>query len=210
MRNAVIVDYVRSPFTPAKKGELAEKRPDDIAGIVIAELVKRTGINPALIEDVKLGCAFPEGEQGLNMGRQVVFIAGLPISVGGTTVNRFCGSSMDTIHEAVGAIAAGAGDAFICAGVESMSRIPMGGLNPGPNPDLYDKLPAAYEGMGVTAENLANKYKISRKEQEEFALRSHQKAAAAQEAGKFNNEIVAIDGVTKDGGIRKDGKNGNA
>jgi acetyl-CoA acyltransferase len=203
-RTAVIVEYVRSPFTLAKKGALAEVRPDDIAGIVVAELVRRSGINPELIEDLKLGCAFPEGEQGLNIGRQVVFIAGLPVCIAGVTSNRFCGSSMETIHQAAGAIAAGAGEAFICGGVESMSRIPMGGLNPGPNPELWEKLPEAYDGMGVTAENLANIYKISRKEQEEFAVASHKKAAAAQAAGKLAPEIVAIGDVTIDGCIRAD------
>jgi acetyl-CoA acyltransferase len=124
--------------------------------------------------------------------------------MGGVTTNRFCGSSMQTIHDAVGAIAAGAGDLFVCGGVESMSRIPMGGLNPGPNPELFEKCPEAYDGMGVTAENLANMYKISRKEQEEFAVKSHHKAANAQKEGRFNNEIIAYKNVVKDGCIRAD------
>ncbi len=204
MRNAVIVEYLRSPFTRAGKGEFAMVRPDDIAGHVLKEIVAKSKINPADIEDVKLGCAFPEGEQGLNMGRQIVFIAGLPNSISGTTLNRFCGSSMQTIHDAVGAIAAGSGDLFVCGGVESMSRIPMGGLNPGPNPELYEKLPAAYDGMGTTAENLANIYKISRKEQDEFAANSQKKAAAASAAGKFKDEIAPYKGVSTDTIIRGD------
>ena len=204
MRNAVIVEYLRSPFTRAGKGEFAMVRPDDLAGHVLKEIVAKSKINPADIEDVKLGCAFPEGEQGLNIGRQIVFIAGLPNSISGTTLNRFCGSSMQTIHDAVGAIALGSGDVFVCGGVESMTRIPMGGLNPGPNPALFEKLPEAYDGMGTTAENLANKYKISRKEQDEFAVKSHLKAAAAQASGKFKDEISVYAGVDKDGCVRAD------
>ncbi len=204
MRNAVIVEYLRSPFTRATKGEFAAVRPDDIAGHVLKEIVAKSKINPADIEDVKLGCAFPEGEQGLNMGRQIVFIAGLPNNISGTTLNRFCGSSMQTIHDAVGAIAAGAGDVFVCGGVESMSRIPMGGLNPGPNPELYEKIPAAYDGMGTTAENLAVKYKISRKEQDEFAANSQKKAAKAESEGKFKDEIAPYKGVSRDTIIRGD------
>lgn len=204
MTNAVIVDYLRTPFTRAYKGELVKVRPDDMAGKLIAELVARNKIDAKEIEDVKLGCAFPEGEQGLNMGRQVVFIAGLPNSVAGVTSNRFCGSSMQTIHDAVGAIAAGAGEVFICAGVESMSRIPMGGMNPGPNPALYDQRPETYDSMGMTAEALAKKYSISRLEQEEFAVKSHQKAAQAQQFGKLSAEIFPISGVSKDGCIRAD------
>lgn len=204
MRNAVIVEYLRSPFTRAGKGEFAMVRPDDLAGHVLKEIVAKAKLNPADIEDVKLGCAFPEGEQGLNVGRQIVFIAGLPNNIAGTTLNRFCGSSMQTIHDAVGAISMGAGDVFVCGGVESMSRIPMGGLNPGPNPELFEKLPEAYDGMGTTAENLANKYKISRKEQDEFAVKSHLKAAAAQSSGKLKDEITPYKGVEKDGCVRAD------
>lgn len=204
MKNAVIVEYLRSPFTRAGKGEFASVRPDDLAGHVLKEIVAKAKLNPADIEDVKLGCAFPEGEQGLNMGRQIVFIAGLPNSISGTTLNRFCGSSMQTIHDAVGAIAAGSGDLFICGGVESMSRIPMGGLNPGPNPELYEKLPEAYDGMGTTAENLAKIYKISRKEQDEFAANSQKKAAKASAEGKLKDEISPYKGVSTDTIIRGD------
>lgn len=202
MEHAVIVGYKRSPFTPAYKGELKEVRPDDLAATVIAALVEEAGIKPKEYEDILLGCAFPEGEQGLNLGRLLVFLSGLPDSVGGMTMNRFCGSSMQSIHVAAGNIAAGQGEVFICAGVESMSRVPMTGFNPMPNQELYDSNPGAYESMGITAENLAKKYKISRKDQETFAVASHDKAAKARESGKFDDEIVAIGEVTQDGCIR--------
>jgi acetyl-CoA acyltransferase len=198
MSNAVIVGYARSPFTPAHKGELARVRPDDLAAQVVRGLLDRTGVDPEAIEDLILGCAFPEGEQGFNMARLIGMITGLPRSVAGTTVNRWCGSSMQAVHVAGGAIALGAGHAFIAAGVESMTRVPMMGFNPSPNPALAEKDPGAYMSMGITAENLAAKYGISRAEQEDYAVLSHQKAAAAQSAGKLADEIVAIE--TPDGG----------
>ncbi len=204
MKHAVIVEYVRSPFTFAKKGELARVRPDDLVGEVIKALIEKSNITTQDIEDIKVGCAFPEGEQGLNIARLAGFIAGVPFSAGGVTTNRFCGSSMQVIHDAVGAIACNAGDIFICAGVESMSRVPMTGFNPLPNPELYEKNPNAYEAMGITAENIAVKYKISREEQDEFALQSHKKAANAQLEDKFDDEIVTIGNVNKDGCIRHD------
>jgi len=172
MTNAVIAGYVRSPFTPARKGALAKVRADDLAAQVVKGLVEKTGIDPNAIEDLILGCAFPEGEQGLNVARLITFIAGLPRSVGGVTVNRFCGSSMQSIHQAAGAIAIGAGDVFICAGVESMTRVPMMGFNPLPNPELYKVMPEAYMGMGDTAENVAAKYSLTRADQEAFAVES--------------------------------------
>jgi acetyl-CoA acyltransferase len=191
-KNVVIAGYVRSPFHFAGKGDLASVRPDDMAAAVVMELIKRTGIDPVEIEDLIMGCAFPEGEQGFNIARLVVNIANLPISVAGTTVNRFCGSSMQSIHMAAGAIQMNAGQAFICAGIESMSRIPMGGFNPLLNPALVKTFPQAYIGMGETAENLAKKYSISRDKQDKFALSSQQKAAAARSAGKFKDEIIEI------------------
>lgn len=203
-KNIVIAGYKRSPFHFASKGSLSSARPDDLAASVIRELLSQSGIDPADIEDLILGCAFPEGEQGFNMARLVVNIADLPISIAGTTVNRFCGSSMQAIHMAAGAIMNNAGDAFICAGVESMSRIPMGGFNPLPNPELSERYPQAYIGMGETAENLAKKYKISRTEQEKFAVFSQQKASAAQKSGKFRDEIVAID-TPRSGRVEEDG-----
>ncbi|MGB1257254.1 MAG: acetyl-CoA C-acyltransferase, partial [Thiolinea sp.] len=192
MRNVVIAGYCRTPFTLAKKGALTKVRPDDLAATAVKSLVERTGVDGNEIEDLILGCAFPEGEQGLNMARLVVLMTGLPQSVGGVTVNRFCGSSMQSIHQAAGAIQMNAGEAFICAGVESMTRVSMGGFNPSPNPQLYQDMPAAYVGMGITAENLAKKYDIPRADQETFAVDSHAKAAAAQAAGKLADEIVAV------------------
>lgn len=203
MTNAVIAGYVRSPFTPARKGALTKVRPDDLAAQVVKGLVEKTGIDPKDIEDLILGCAFPEGEQGFNVARLVTFLADLPRSVAGVTVNRFCGSSMQAIHQAAGAIAIGAGDVFICAGVESMTRVPMMGFNPLPNPELYKTMPEAYMGMGDTAENVAAKYDLSRADQESFAVTSHKKAAAAQSAGKFTDEIIPIQ--TKDGVVSEDG-----
>lgn len=198
----VICGYKRSPFTFAGKGALAKVRPDTMAAEVVKSLVTATGVNPEHIEDLLMGCAFPEAEQGFNIGRIVVNLAGLPNRIAGATVNRFCGSSMTTVQMAAGYIQMGAGEVFLCAGVESMSRIPMGGFNPMPNPAMKDIYPQAYMGMGETAENLAKKYAIPRKEQEEFALKSQQKAAAAAQGGKFKDEIVPIAGVAEDGCIR--------
>ena len=208
MKNVVIAGYARSPFTLAKKGELARVRPDDLAAQVVRALVERTGVDKADLEDLILGCAFPEGEQGFNVARLIGFLADLPLAVGGTTVNRFCGSSMQAIHMAAGAIQMNAGDAFVCAGVESMTRIPMGGFNPLPNPALFAHYPQAYVSMGETAENLAKQYGISRQRQEEFAVASQKKAAAAQQACRLSQEIVTITGkgveVTMDGCLRPD------
>jgi acetyl-CoA acyltransferase len=203
MTAAVIVGYARSPFTPAQKGALATVRPDEMAAQVVRALIKRSGIDPKLIEDVIVGCAFPEGEQGFNVGRMIGLLAGLPQSVAGMVVNRWCGSSMQAVQIAAGAIATGAGEAFICAGVESMSRIPIGGFNPLPHPGLYKTLPQAYMGMGETAENVAKKYKIGREEQDAFAMISQQKAAAAQAKGRLKDEIVPI--TTPQGVVDTDG-----
>jgi acetyl-CoA acyltransferase len=208
MKNVVIAGYARSPFTPAKRGQLAKVRPDEMASQVVKELVAKSGVEVDDIEDVIMGCAMPEGEQGLNVARLVGFLAELPLSVAGTTVNRFCGSSMQSVHMAAGAIQMNAGEAFLCVGIESMTRVPMTGFNPLPHPGLYGRYPEAYIAMGVTAENLAKKYDISRAEQQEMAIRSHAKAAAAQAEGKFEDEIVAIvEGnlrVEADGCIRPD------
>ena len=203
MRNTVIAGYARSPFHFATKGDLARVRPDDLAAQVIRGLLERTRVNPADIEDIILGCAFPEGEQGLNVARLIGLLADLPLSVGGMTVNRFCGSSMSAIHIAMGQIQLGAGDAFICAGVESMSRVPMMGYNPLPSPELAKKNAGAYMGMGETAENVATRYQITRAEQEAFAVQSQQKAAAARDGGKLSGEIVPIQ--TKKGVVSEDG-----
>lgn len=175
-----------------------------MAASVINALIEETKVNPDDIEDLLMGCAFPEAEQGFNLAKIVVQLCGLPVTVAGATVNRFCGSSMTTIQMAAGYIQMGAGEVFLTAGVESMSRIPMGGFNPMPNPKLAETYPQAYMSMGITAENLSKKYDVSRAEQEEFAAASHQKAAVAREAGKFKDEIVEIDGVSEDGCIRPD------
>ncbi|SEN40051.1 acetyl-CoA acyltransferase [Sphingomonas gellani] len=203
MTSVVIAGYARSPFHLANKGDLARVRPDDLAAQVIRGLLEKTGVNPAEIEDIILGCAFPEGEQGLNVARLIGLLADLPLSVGGMTVNRFCGSSMSAIHIAMGQIQIGAGDAFICAGLEAMTRVPMGGYNPLPNPELARINPGAYMGMGETAENVAEKYQITRADQEAFAVDSQQKAAAARSSGKLSDEIVPI--TTKTGTVTEDG-----
>jgi len=207
-RNVVIAGYARSPFHFAKKGALTRLRPDEMAAQVIRGLIDRSGVDPADIEDLIVGCAFPEGEQGLNVARLIGFLSDLPISVAGATVNRFCGSSMQSVHMAAGAIQMNAGEAFLCAGIESMSRVPMAGFNPMLNPGLAENYPAAYISMGETAENVAAKYGISRARQEELAAESHKKAAAAQEAGKLADEIVKLtlgnDLVEQDGCIRAD------
>ena len=192
MESVVIAGYARSPFHFAHKGLMAKVRPDDLAAQVVRGLVEKTGVSVDDIEDLILGCAFPEGEQGFNMARLVALLAGLPITVAGTTVNRFCGSSMQSIHNAAGAIQMGAGEVFICAGVESMSRVAMGGFNPMPNPVLHEMIPGAYMSMGETAENVGREYGISREEQEEFAVLSQQKASDAQTAGRLQDEIVPI------------------
>ncbi len=203
MKPVVIAGYARSPFHFAKKGALAKVRPDELVAQVIGALIERSKIDPAEIEDVIMGCAIPEGEQGLNIGRIAGFLAHLPLNVAGTTVNRFCGSSMQSIHMAAGAIQLDAGDAFVCAGIESMSRVPMTGFNPLPHPGLAKEYPQAYISMGQTAENVARKYQITREQQQDLAVKSHQKAAAAQAAGKLKDEIVPI--KTKDGVVEQDG-----
>ena len=206
MKPVVIAEYLRSPFTFASKGNMAKIRPDFMASQVVKALVVKTGIDPAEVEDIILGCAFPEAEQGMNMARLVVLEAGLPISVAGATINRFCGSSMYAIHMAAGAIQLNAGDAFICGGVESMSRVPIGGYNPLPSPSLNEIMPDAYISMGDTAENVARQYQLTREEQETFAVASQEKATAARNEGRLKGEIVPIDGgngaVTEDGCIR--------
>ena len=202
----VIAGYARSPFTPARKGALARTRPDDIAATVVDGLIEKLGIDPALVEDIIVGTAFPEGEQGFNLARMLTFLTDLPESVPGVTINRFCGSSMQAIHDAAGRIAMGAGEAFIAGGIESMTRIPMTGFNPMPNPRMSDVAPDALTSMGITAENLAVKYGIDRVTQEAFAVASHARASGAREAGNFAEEIVSIETeaglASEDGCIR--------
>ena len=199
----VIAGYARSPFTPAKKGELARIRPDDIAATVINGLLEETGVDPSLIEDLIVGTAFPEAEQGFNVARMITFLTELPETVPGVTINRFCGSSMQAIHDAVGRISMGSGDAFIAGGIESMTRIPMTGYNPMPNPKLGTEYPQAFTSMGITAENLAEKYTISREKQEIFAIESQTRASNAKKSGALESEIVPI--VTGQGVVSEDG-----
>lgn len=203
MSDAYIVDYLRSPFTQAHKGALVDVRPDDLVASVIKALVKKSGIDPAAIEDVILGCAFAEGEQGLNIGRTASVIAGLPLSVAGSTVNRWCGSSMQAVQMAAGAIAMGAGDVFIAGGVESMTRVPMMGFNPMPNPEWDASLRSAFLNMGLTAENLASRYGIDRETQDTYAFESQQKAAAAQADGRLAEEMADV--VTGETTVEADG-----
>jgi acetyl-CoA acyltransferase len=203
---AVITGYARSPFHFARKGALAEVRPDTLAAQVVGGLLARTDLDPALIEDLILGCAYPEAAQGNNLARIVGLLAGLPQEVGGMTVNRFCGSSMQAVHIAAAQIEAGMGEAFLCVGVESMTMVPQGGFNFSPNPELLAGSDA-YISMGETAENVAERWIVSRGDQEALAVQSHRKAAAAREEGRLAGEIVAIalpngDSVTADGCIR--------
>ncbi|HEY9549966.1 MAG TPA: thiolase family protein, partial [Kiloniellaceae bacterium] len=205
-KNVVIAGYVRSPFHFAHKGEMVKLRPDEMAAQVVRGLLARTGVDAKDIEDLIVGCAFPEGEQGLNVARLIGFLAELPLGIGGTTVNRFCGSSMQAIHMAAGAIQLDAGEAFICAGIESMSRVPMAGFNPLLHPGLAERFPAAYISMGETAENVARRHQITRRRQDELAVASHRKAAAARAEGRLEDEIVPVSvngaAVAADGCIR--------
>ncbi|KGH31495.1 MULTISPECIES: thiolase family protein [Comamonas] len=188
---AVIAAYARSPFHFARKGRLAEVRPDTLAAQVVQGLLKRSDLDPALLEDVILGCAYPEASQGNNLARIVGLLAGLPETVGGMTVNRFCGSSMQAVHIAAAQIEAGMGDAFLCVGVESMTMVPQGGFNFSPNPQLQANTDA-YTSMGETAENVAQRWGVNRADQELLALQSHLKAAAARDQGLLVDEIVPI------------------
>ncbi len=206
MRNAVIVGYKRSPFTFALKGEMANIRPEDILSQTINQLLNEIQINKNDIEDIITGCAYPEGAQGNNIAKIVSFMTDMPEHVAGMTVNRWCGSSMQAIHDATGAIAINSGDVFLCCGVESMTFIPMNGLTYDPHPQLSKDNPNVYMSMGTTAENVAKKFNISRKEQQEFAISSHKKASSARDSNMFNDEIVSIlnknEKINKDGGIR--------
>jgi acetyl-CoA acetyltransferase family protein len=226
MPEAVIVSAVRTPIGRASKGALKVVRGDDLAAVAVRGAVSRVpNIDLSLLEDVIIGCAFPEGEQGMNLARIVTALAGLPVDAGGTTVNRFCASSLQAFNMAAQSLMLGQGDLFIAGGVESMSRVPMGGFNPSFNPKLINNpegveicgLPGqtttafgqSYIPMGMTAENLAKQYNISREDQDQFALRSHQKAIAAIDSGIFAREIVPVplpDGssFTTDEGPRRD------
>ena len=210
MEDAVIVSAVRTPIGRANKGVLKDVRADDLAAVAVKAAVERVPqFDRSLIEDLILGCAFPEGEQGMNLARLVGALAGLPETAGGVTVNRFCASSLQAVNMAAQNIMLGFGDVFVAGGVENMSRVPMGGFNPSYNPRLvkpreedassgpYQPLEleygySSYIPMGITAENLAREYHISREAQDAFALRSHQRAIAATDNGTFKREIVPV------------------
>ncbi len=202
-RTAVLCGFARTPFHFANRGALRRLRPDDLLAQLLKGLLERVPVPRERIEDVIVGCAFPEAEQGLNLARLAVFLADLPIEVAGVTVNRFCGSSMQAVHQAAAAIAAGWGELFLCAGVESMTRVPIPGFNPMPNPGLMARFPEAYVSMGETAENVAARCGIGRERQERFALASHQKAARARAEGRFAAEIVPV--TTPEGVVAEDG-----
>ncbi len=202
-RQVVVAGYARSPFHFAGKGDLARVRPDEMAAQVVRGLVDRTGVPANDIEDLIVGCAFPEAEQGLNVARLIGFLAELPRQISAATINRFCGSSMQSVHTAAGAIRMGAGDAFVCAGVESMTRVPIPGFNPVMHPGLAERFPQAYMSMGETAETVAERHQVTRARQDAFAADSHQKATTAQTEGRFADEVIPID--TGKGRVETDG-----
>jgi acetyl-CoA acyltransferase len=203
MYNSVIAGYSRSPFAMANKGKLIDVKPVNLLAEVIKNLVSQSQINPKEIEDVVIGCAFQVGEQCFNIGRLVTFLSDLDIRVPGMSVDRWCGSSMEAIHIAAGKIAMGSGKAFVCGGVESMTRVKTG-FDPLPYPYSKEEKqnPHLYLSMGITAENVAKKYNISRTEQQEFSLESHRKANEAQKKGKFITEITKIGNYETDENIR--------
>jgi len=194
----VIVAAKRTACGKANKGSLRFTRPDSLMGEIIKDLLKEaSAVKPKMVEDVIVGCAFPEGSQGMNVARQAVFLGGLPDTVPGMTINRFCSSGLQTIAMAADRIMAGGAEIIIAGGVESMSQVPMGGVSFQPNPELTDKRPEVYINMGLTAENVAKKYDVSREDQDEFAYESHQKAIKAWEEGYFNEQITPIEVVHK-------------
>ena len=193
MRKAYILAAYRTPGCKAKKGKLKDVRPDDLAAAAIKGLLDRTGVNPLDVEDIIMGCAFPEGEQGMNFARVAAMKAGVPVEVPAQTVNRFCSSGLQTIASAAERIMAGFADCIIAGGAESMSMIPMGGSKYSANPGLMAAWPEAFASMGITAELVAEKYGISRAEQDAFAAASHVKAASAIAQGKFRDEIIPVE-----------------
>jgi acetyl-CoA acyltransferase len=196
MKQAVIVTAVRTPVGKANRGSLRHVRPEDLGGLVISEAVRRTtGLVPEEIDDVMIGCAMPEGEQGLNLGRMVAMRAGLPYTVPGMTINRFCSSGLQSIAMAAERILCGGADVILAGGVESMSCVPMAGYRPLPNPYLVEHAPEIYMSMGHTAEEVARRFGITRERQDAFAVESHRKAASALEAGRFAAEVVPVETV---------------
>ncbi|MDP8225736.1 MAG: thiolase family protein [Candidatus Lernaella stagnicola] len=205
MREVVIVSACRTAVGKAKRGSLVHTRPDDMAGVVIAEAVKRAGITPDMVEDVVFGCAMPEGEQGMNVARQAVHCAGWPDEIPAMTINRYCSSGMQAIWIAQMDVMSGMIDIAVGGGTESMTMIPMGGNKIVPNIKLAEKYHRAYVGMGQTAENVASKYGVSREDQDQFGMESNQKAAKANETGAFKEQIVPLPAKMYDGkgGVRE-------
>jgi len=205
MREAVVVSAVRTAVGKAPRGILKDTRPDEIGAIVIKEAVRRvSGLKMEEVDDVVIGCAFPESDQGLNLARVIVLRAGFPYTVPGQTVNRFCSSGLQAIATAAYEIMVGATEVMVAGGVEFMSQVPIMGLTPSPNPYLVEHYPQVYISMGLTAENVAERFGISREDQDRFALLSHQKAARAIREGKFKEEIIPIPAKIKE--TREDGK----
>ncbi len=193
-RDAVIVAAARTPVGKARRGSLVTTRPDEMAALVVRDLLQRANnLDPALVDDVIIGCAFPEGEQGMNMARMVALRAGLPESVPGETINRFCSSGLQSIAHAAYQIMAGQAQVIVAGGSESMSMVPMTGNKFAPDPYFALEAPEVFTNMGLTAENVAEKYGVSRQDQDEFALRSNQLASAAVQSGLFNPELVPVD-----------------
>ena len=201
MFKPVIAGFSRSPFTMARKGALIDSKPVNLLAEVIKDLVSKSNVKKDDIEDFVGGCAFQTGEQSFNIGKLTTFLSGMNVKTSGMTVDRWCGSSMEAIHIAAGKISLGAGKVFVCGGVESMTRVNTG-FEPIPYPESKTDNPHVYFSMGTTAENVAKKYNISRNEQQEFAISSHQKAHEAQTKGNFKNEIVSIGDCDTDGNIR--------
>ena len=203
--NVVIADAVRSAVGRAHKGSLALTRPDELAGEVVAALLARVPqVKAADVEDLVLGCAMPEGEQGLNVARVVGLLGGLPIESAGVTINRFCSSGLQAIAMAAGAIVTGVNEVVIAGGVESMTMVPMTGNKLSASPEAMRRCAEVYTPMGITAENVAKRFGVSRADQDAFAMRSHQRAAAAQKAGKFDDEIVPVKATRYEGGKHVD------
>ncbi len=193
MKTAYILAAYRTPGCRANKGKFKDMRPDDLAAVALAGLIERTKIDPLQIDDVLLGCAFPEGEQGMNVARIATLKAGIPYQVPAQTINRFCSSGLQSIALAAERIMAGFADCIIAGGTESMTTVPMGGNKYSANPGLVTQWPETFASMGITAELVADKYQINREEQDAFAVASHSKAAAAIEAGRFNDEIIPVE-----------------
>jgi acetyl-CoA acyltransferase len=204
VKNIVIVDAVRSAVGRAHKGSLANKRPDELAGEVIRGLMARNPqVKSADVEDLVLGCAMPEGSQGLNVARVAGLLGGLPIESGGVTINRFCSSGLQAIAMAAGAVAIGSYEIVVAGGVESMTLVPMTGFNPSMSPVANETMPDVYTPMGITAENVAKRFEIKREDQDKFALWSQQKATKARESNVFADEIIPVQGIKFDGNTKK-------